>query len=110
PTGASGVGAGGACVRRGLGTPGLGSTGGGFAGLGSTGGYGASMLGTGTTSTRTAPRYTATVSFGPNTAAPSGLQVNLQQMVTQSTALQASRGIQITMDGSTVVLRGVAAD
>jgi hypothetical protein len=81
---------------------------GGFAGLGSAGGYGSGAYGAGV---RVAPKFSAAVSFSPpRTAATSGLQVNLQRMVSQSAALQASRDIQVGLDGSTVVLRGRATD
>jgi len=111
PTTTSGLGSTGlGGSRGGLGTPGLGGSGGGFPGLGSAGGYGSGGYGMGTTGVRTAPRYSASLSFAPATTAPSGLQTNLQRMISQSTSLQASRNIQVSMDGPTIVLQGWAAD
>jgi hypothetical protein len=99
-------------TTSGLGSTGRGTTGfgggGGFAGLSPGGGYGSGAYGANTT--RVAPKYSATVSFSPNASGPSGLQVNLQRLLSQSPALQASRDIQVSMDGPTVVLRGRAAD
>jgi hypothetical protein len=93
------------------GNMGLVGSGAGFPGLGSTGGYGSGAYGgTGTSGVRVPPKYSAALNFSPNTTASSGLQANLQRMVSQSAALQSSRAIQVALDGSTVVLRGWAAD
>ena len=82
-----------------------------------TGGFGGSGMGyaglnsSTTSGTRRAPQYSAALSFPqPAPMVQTGLQTNLQQMLTQAPALQLSRGIQVAMDGSTVVLRGTAAD
>jgi hypothetical protein len=72
-------------------------------------GGGTASIASSATTTRRAPTYSASLSFSNNTAVPPRLQSSLQQIVTQSTALQASPGIQVAMEGSTVVLQGWAA-
>src|SRR5205807_8495338 len=82
----SGLGSTGVAGGRGVGgTSGMGlGGGGGFAGLGSSGGYGAGAYGASTTGTRIAPKYSTSLSLPTNTTPTSGLQVNLQGMLSRS--------------------------
>jgi hypothetical protein len=96
---------------------GMGLTGGrtGMGALGGAGFMGGAAGGTAalsstSTTARRAPAYSATLAFANNTAAPPRLQSNLQQILTQAPALQASPAIQVALEGSTVVLQGWAAN
>jgi hypothetical protein len=89
-------------------TPGLGGTG--LYGSGFTGGSPTSFSGSSSSGSRRAPAYTATLGFSYQPATPSRLQTDIQQMLANSTALTASRNIQVSVKGSTVVLQGRAAD
>jgi hypothetical protein len=74
----------------------------------SAGGYGSTA--SSSTAARRVPTYSAILGFSNASPVSSGLQNNLQQMLSQSAALPSNRNIQIAMDGSTVVLQGWTAD
>jgi hypothetical protein len=80
----------------------------GFGGGGGLGGLGGGGSGTNTSST--APAYRMTVGFAARPPAPAALRADLQQVLAASTSLSESKGIQVAMDGSTVVLTGKAAN
>lgn len=75
-------------------------------GLGSTGTIAPTTMSVG-------PRYTSGIGWKPNVATGAGnvrLQTELQNVIANATNLSNPRGIQVAMDGQTVVLRGTAAD
>jgi hypothetical protein len=78
------------------------------------GGAGGSGMGTGgmgrTTAMSVGPRYTQGIGWQANLPTPARIQTELQSLVVNSPRLVNARGIQVVMDGSTVVLRGTAAD
>jgi len=79
------------------------------------GGFGNSGMGNNMASGRTTamsvgPRYTQGLGWQAPVASPARLQTQLQSLVVNSPRLASARGIQVVMDGSTVVLRGTTAD
>lgn len=76
------------------------------------GGMGSGSLGT-TTAASTmhlGPRYTQSLGWKANPTSSTRLQTELQALVTNSPRFTNAKGIQVVMDGQTVVLRGTAAD
>ena len=71
---------------------------------------GTASISSSSTTARCAPAYSATLAFANNPVSSPRFQGNLQQILTQAPALQASPGIRVALDGSTVVLQGWAAD
>jgi hypothetical protein len=71
-----------------------------------TGGGAASQLQTG----RRAPTYSAAIGFKYRPVASSRVMDDAAAALARSSSLEASRGIKVAMDGSTLVLRGEAAD
>jgi hypothetical protein len=68
----------------------------------------------GTTSTASTmhlgPRYTQSLGWKASSVSSTRLQTELQSLVANSPRLTNAKGIQVVMDGQTVVLRGTAAD
>jgi len=60
--------------------------------------------------TRTAPAYVATIGFSTTPLSPSRLAVDLQDTIARSSQLPSRGNIQVSMDGSAVILRGEVAD
>jgi hypothetical protein len=72
---------------------------------------GTGSFGTGATTTMSVgPRFTQSIGWKVNPASSTRLQTDLQSLVANSTRLTNPKGIQVIMDGPTVVLRGTAAD
>jgi BON domain len=76
---------------------------------------GQSNTGMGTTTTAPAgisvgPRYTQSLGWKPEPAAGTRLATDLQGVIGRSASLSNPKGIQVLMEGQTVVLRGTAAD
>ena len=59
---------------------------------------------------RRVPTYSSTVRFRYNAPAPEQRRGDLQAILARTSSLTQSAGIQVTMDGPTVVLRGKVAD
>jgi hypothetical protein len=73
------------------------------------GGYGTGSSSS-NTSVRRTPQYGATISFRFPRATASGIQSEAASILARSSALEASRGIQVVMEGNVLVLRGKVAD
>jgi hypothetical protein len=59
---------------------------------------------------RRVPTYSSTVRFRYNAPAPEQRRADLQSILARTSSLTQSAGIQVTMDGPAVVLRGKVAD
>jgi hypothetical protein len=79
---------------------------GGYGGLGT----GLGTSGTSNASVRRSPQYGATISFRYPRATNSRIQSEVANVLARSSALEASRGIQVEMRGNAIVLKGRAAD
>jgi hypothetical protein len=91
-----------------------GSSYGGLAGsTGSVGGTGSNnmnSLGASSIGVRRAPAYTTALGFDYRPEPPSRIQSDLQQYISHSDRLASRNDIHVSVDGTTVILRGTVAD